>query len=160
MSDLRILWRRRIAFVAAVAWLLFIWSNSLQTAEESSQVSRGVLAWLVPFLARSGIPEELWHTLIRKLAHMAEFAAAGVLWFAALWSGKEKMSRIYRKCSGAAWLICIAAAVLDETIQKFVPGRSGELRDVCIDAIGSLMGILVMAIVIRIWECRKFTGKV
>ena len=160
MRDLRVVWCRWIALVSAFVWLLFIWSNSLQTAAESSQVSRGVLSWVVPFLARSGIPEELWHTLIRKLAHMAEFAAAGVLWFAALCPEKEKTPRMYRKCGGAAWLVCIAAAVLDETIQKFVPGRSGELRDVCIDVLGSLLGVLAAALAAWVWERRNFNGKV
>lgn len=160
MRDLRVVWCRRIALVAASAWLLFIWSNSLQTAAESAQVSRDVLSWVVPFLARSGIPEELWHTLIRKLAHMAEFAAAGVLWFAALRPEKEKTPRMYRKCSGAAWLVCLTAAVLDETLQKFVPGRSGELRDVCIDNLGALLGILTAALAAQIWERRNFNGKV
>ena len=39
-------------------------------------LSREVLSWTVPFLERSGIPEWLWHTLIRKLAHNDEYNKA------------------------------------------------------------------------------------
>lgn len=152
--------RHRMALVVALAWLVFIWSNSLQTAAESSQVSRGVLSWVVPFLTHSGIPEWLWHTLIRKLAHMTEFAAAGILWFVALWPQKKKTPCVYRKRGGAALLVCAAAAVLDESIQRFVPGRSGELRDVCLDILGAMLGILAAAMAAWIWERRSVRANV
>lgn len=132
---------------AAVLWLLFIWSNSLQTADESSQVSSGVLEWVAPLLTRIGLSEEIQHTLIRKLAHMAEFAVAGLLWSAALASRTENTPRIRWTRRGTALLVCLAAAIIDETIQRFVPGRSGELRDVCIDLAGAVLGILAAAVI-------------
>ena len=32
----------------------------------------------------------------------------------------------------------------------FVPGRSGELRDIGIDAAGSLLGVLIVLLVVRL----------
>ena len=38
----------------------------------------------------------------------------------------------------------IAAACIDETIQVFVPGRGPGLRDVAIDCLGVLLGIVLL----------------
>lgn len=51
-----------------------------------------------------------------------------------------------------ALLICILYAISDEIHQIFVPGRSGEIRDVVIDSSGSSTGILVYSIVSQIIE--------
>ena len=37
-----------------------------------------------------------------------------------------------------------AAACIDETIQVFVPGRGPGLRDVAIDCLGVLLGIVLL----------------
>ena len=139
--------RKLIWFSLAVVWMLVIWSNSMQTAEESSAVSQGVLSWFIPLLAQTGIPEEFWHSLIRKLAHMTEFAILGMLWCGALQVQRQKASRsrCFRRLY--ALLICIAAAAVDEIIQRFVPGRSGELRDVCIDLAGGVLGVLIVTLI-------------
>ena len=122
--------------VAAIAWTCFIWGNSLQTAAESSETSRGILAMITPILEQTGIPEEFWHTLIRKAAHMAEFAVLGVLWSV----GLVKKECIVWKRLCLVLVLCLATAAVDETIQLFVPGRSGELRDICIDFCGAFLG--------------------
>ncbi len=128
--------------ILALLWLLVIWGNSLQTAAESSQKSLGFLEFLTPLLAKLGIPEELHHTLVRKLAHLAEYGILGILWAEALLPVRTTAGKTKWACLGAAALICLAAAAVDETIQRFVPGRSGELRDVEIDFAGAVIGIL------------------
>lgn len=45
-------------------------------------------------------------------------------------------------------VICLAYAVSDEIHQYFVPGRSCELRDVFIDFSGSVLGIILIAIIL------------
>ena len=52
-----------------------------------------------------------------------------------------------------AWAIGTAYAVTDEIHQLFVPGRSCELRDICIDAVGVLCGCLI----IRLWTHYRTT---
>lgn len=44
---------------------------------------------------------------------------------------------------GFALLICVLYAISDEVHQKFIPGRSGEVRDVIIDTAGASVGISV-----------------
>lgn len=42
-------------------------------------------------------------------------------------------------------------AITDEIHQLFIPGRSGEIRDVCIDSLGVLTGIIFMLMIIKIY---------
>lgn len=134
--------------VPGTLWLLVIWGNSLQTAAESSQRSLGVLAFLMPLISLLGISEDLMHTLVRKLAHMAEFGILGMLWVAAL---LPKTGKCFKRVCGCG-LICLGAAAVDETIQLFVPGRSGELLDVSIDFAGSVLGIAFVILLMRIFR--------
>lgn len=117
----------------------------MQTANESSAQSLSVLELLIPLLSRIGVPEEYWHTLVRKLAHMTEFAVLGLLWSAALLSGTGNMPCTRWPRRGMALSLCLVVAIADESIQRLIPGRSGELRDVCIDLLGSMLGILAVA---------------
>lgn len=136
--------------ILGTLWLVFIWRNSLQTAVESSERSLGVLAFLMPLLSALGISEDIMHTLVRKLAHMAEFGILGMLWAAAVLPNRKKLAKGFCVCL----LICLGAAAVDETIQLFVPGRSGEVLDVCIDLTGSALGIGFAAILTH-WCGRK-----
>ena len=45
----------------------------------------------------------------------------------------------------AAWIMATLYAVLDEWHQTFVSGRSGQLRDICIDSAGALTGVFLAA---------------
>jgi VanZ family protein len=100
-----------------------------------------VVLWAAVIFALSSVPSlssglGAWDVVLRKLAHVAEYAVLGALLaralpdFAALWAG-------------------IAYAVADEVHQHFVPGRHGALLDVAIDASGVLAGILLARAVRR-----------
>ena len=94
-----------------------------------------VLVWAAVIFALSSVPGlgtglGTWDLLLRKLAHLVEFAILGALLARAvpeLW----------------ALLGGIAYAALDELHQHLVAGRTGALQDVAIDAVGVLVGILV-----------------
>ena len=131
--------RRGVWLGAAVLWMMFIWSNSMQTAAESSANSQGFLSLLMPLLEWTNIPEDSWHTLIRKAAHMAEFALLGFLWSNGLRSGERQQNDTWMRV-GCVLFLCLITALTDETIQLFVVGRSGELRDVWIDLAGGTIG--------------------
>jgi VanZ family protein len=49
-----------------------------------------------------------------------------------------------RQMWGLAWMLGTAYAVTDELHQRFVPERSCEPRDMCIDAAGVALGALIM----------------
>ena len=73
-----------------------------------------------------------WDTILRKLAHMAEFGLLWLLWWRALgYRGKALPA-----------LIAIAYAVTDELHQTTVEGRVGSPLDVLIDSAGVGLAIL------------------
>ncbi|MDY6314114.1 MAG: VanZ family protein, partial [Clostridia bacterium] len=64
---------------------------------------------------------------------------------------------MFKKTTAVISLLCSALyAASDEFHQLFVPGRSGEFRDVCLDSAGALTGILIF---ILIWSVKKWTLK-
>lgn len=97
-----------------------------------------VVLWASVIFTFSSIPDlssglGTWDTILRKLAHTAEYAVLGALLLRALG----------RKTS--AFLAGVAYAATDEVHQHFVAGRHGAPLDVAIDACGVLVGILVLA---------------
>ena len=72
-----------------------------------------------------------WDTILRKGAHLTEYAVLGVLLYRAL--GRE----------APALAAGIAYAASDELHQHFVRGRHASPVDVAIDAIGVCIGMLV-----------------
>ena len=94
-----------------------------------------VVAWAALIFALSSIPSlssglGTWDLVLRKLAHVTEFAVLGALLVRAV--GREL----------PAFAIGVAYAVTDEIHQHFVAGRSASVLDAAIDAGGVLVGIL------------------
>ena len=115
--------------------LAFIWGNSLLPGEVSGALSDWVKE-LVSRLLPEGEIGPSGGGLLRKLAHFTEFALLGLL-----------LSRLVRLMQKKDWYplpLGVAAACVDETIQRFVPGRGPSLRDVGIDSCGVLVGMVLM----------------
>jgi VanZ family protein len=74
-----------------------------------------------------------WDTVLRKLAHMAEF---GLLWFL-WWRALGYRDRLLPA------LIAVAYAITDELHQTTVEGRVGSPADVLIDSAGVALAMLV-----------------
>ncbi|MCP9488482.1 MAG: VanZ family protein [Solirubrobacteraceae bacterium MAG38_C4-C5] len=67
-----------------------------------------------------------WDLPLRKAGHMAAY---GALWLALLYAVGERRPAL-------ATALALAYAVSDEWHQSFVPGRTGTVTDVAIDALG------------------------
>ena len=138
----------RIVFTAAVAaCVAFIFYNSSQVAEISSEISGDFTVLLNKLLSYLPMEIVLSEAVVRKLAHVAEFALLGFLFTFCL--------RVYTKrlIAFSAWplLFGLFIAVCDEFLQKFIPGRSSQIRDIFIDFIGVCGGTAVaIAIVITL----------
>lgn len=123
-----------------VLWACFIWGHSLVPGTLSSQESGFVYRVLGPFFESLGILDgELCTFIIRKAAHVSEYALLGVLsvLFVRALADAGRLSGRRRALAAA---LCMLVPVVDETIQLFVPGRSGSVRDVCIDLCGMALG--------------------
>ena len=95
-----------------------------------------VFAWAAVIFAFSSIPSlstglGTYDTVLRKGAHITEYAILGALLYRAL--GREAL----------ALSIGIAYAATDELHQHFVRGRHASPIDVAIDAVGLCLGMLV-----------------
>ena len=101
-----------------------------------------VVLWATLIFVLSSLPSletglGTWDLVLRKLAHLGEFAILGALLVRAL--GREP----------AAAVLGSLYAVTDELHQVFVPGRHGSPLDWAIDTVGVLVGVLVFTRVAR-----------
>jgi VanZ family protein len=71
-----------------------------------------------------------WDLVLRKLAHLTEYAILGGLLARA--TGRPPL----------AIALGVVYAITDEIHQTFVPGRAGRPLDVAIDAVGVCLGVL------------------
>lgn len=136
----------RILFtIGAAVCTLYIFSNSLEVATASSLRSQSVMQTINHLLGRVGLGPVSEH-LIRKLAHFAEYCLEGLLFTLCL--------RVYtrRFVRHISWplLLGLLTAVTDETIQRYVPGRSSQVTDVWIDFAGITAGMLTALILLLI----------
>ena len=83
---------------------------------------------------------------VRKLAHFAEYCLEGMLLTLCL---RVYTARFVRHIS---WPLLggLLTAVTDETIQKYVSGRSSQLTDVWIDFAGIVAGLMVALVILLI----------
>ena len=134
--------------------IAFIWGNSLLTADLSRAFSRWVGKILALFVSVDGTEEvEGGHHLLRKLAHFTEFTCLGIClsWLVRMLRN-GKWEQYVLPLMGGVLVACV-----DETIQIFVPGRGPGIKDVGIDSLGVILGIVLISLCtsIKIKKWRK-----
>jgi VanZ family protein len=95
-----------------------------------------VLVWAAVIFTFSAIPSlssglGIWDTVLRKCAHVTEYAVLGALLYRAF------------EREAPALAAGIAYAATDEVHQHFVRGRHASPVDVGIDAVGVAVGMLL-----------------
>lgn len=141
--------KRMIWTMAAVIYILFIYSNSLKPADLSSADSGHVLESLKNLFLSAGI-ESRWLTehIIRKAGHFAEYTLLGIILYQCVKLYEFGMERRLFIHGMAGFLI----PFIDETIQLFVTGRSGQISDVWLDCSGVATGTVIAALLFFIYE--------
>ncbi len=130
--------KRQIGWHAALLlYVAFIYFNSLTPAALSSQESSSVLRLIHGVLGELGLAAP-WITehVVRKCAHFGEYFILGMLLTQSLnGTGLKREGRVLGQ-------LCLTAAVplIDETLQLFTPGRSGQISDVWLDMGGAVAG--------------------
>ena len=132
------------------------------SAEESSYIV-DIVKGIINSVSNSSIELELLTKIVRKLAHFTEYLVFGILLMLSIKSlaeiisdhkNKEMLSSRKGKTKSKvliiwfllAWTFGTLYAISDEFHQYFVPGRSCELRDVCIDSAGVAVGCIIAAL--------------
>ena len=126
-------------WMPVIAWmtLIFIASTDLMSGQQTSRFIGPFLLWLISDISPEGIAAV--QLLVRKAAHVTEYAVLAMLVFRALSGGRSRTAL-------QPWIVLgIAAlyAALDELHQSFVASRTGSPRDVAIDIFGALLGVLI-----------------
>lgn len=149
--------RSRLWWLGPLAVLLvslFIWGHSLAPAAQSSAESGKIVDLLAPVLDKAGVEPGLRQTVVRKAAHMAEFALLAAVWMVIL---VRCVTVSWPRKLGIAASVCMATAFVDETIQLYRPGRSGQISDVWVDLLGAAAGVLAVSAVAGLihWRNRR-----
>jgi VanZ family protein len=125
-------------------WLgvIFLGSIDLMSAEHTSRFIVPFLRWLKPDIS----PETLAsiHFIVRKCAHLGEYAVLALLLFRAaiLTNLKRSLAILYV----SVWVACLFVATTDEFHQTFVASRGASATDIMIDSGGAILGLLIGAI--------------
>lgn len=122
--------------------LAFIWGNSLLPGEISGMLSDWVKDILALLL--QGTPGKPGGGgLLRKLAHFTEFTCLGIClrWLFGMLQSKRTQQLVLPLLCG------VCAAAIDETIQCFVPLRGPSIKDVGIDSLGVVLGIVIISLI-------------
>lgn len=148
---------RGLARLLPLGVMALIFFFSSQTGEASSKVSGGLIESAVRAAGPAfGVHEEnqiaetaeRLQFIVRKSAHAGIYCALGVFTMLAMLTYPYSM----RLRARASALVCALYAVSDEVHQLFVPGRSGEVRDVFIDTAGAAAGILLVLSAALLWK--------
>lgn len=136
---------RVIFTIALIACIAFIFRNSLESGALSSARSQAVMQKINEILSVVNFGPLSEHT-VRKLAHFAEFTLEGFLLMLCL---RVYTNRFVRHIS---WPLLggMTTALLDETIQRFIPNRTSQVTDVWIDMAGVVFGALIALILLLI----------
>lgn len=143
--------KKIIWHILLIAYILFIFSNSLTPADESSAESGFVLRLVHQAIHAVGLTAP-WLTehIIRKCAHFGEYTVLGILLFQSmnhLGVGAAARRQLHM-------LLIFFVPFVDETLQLFTEGRSGQISDVWLDMSGVITGTILYLCI-----CLLVTGK-
>ncbi len=90
--------------------------------------------------------------LLRKTAHVIEFMGLSMSLIYAL-----MRTHLVSKSMLLSFLISVGYAAFDEAHQLLISGRTANIRDVGIDSIGVVLGIILVRIILEVLSKRKGT---
>lgn len=130
-------------YAPLIAWLAFISfaSSDSFSAGNTSRIIGPLVLWLFP----NTTPESLAvvHVVIRKLAHLTEYAILGFLAARAFRTSPHPAIR--RRWFLISLGLIVAYALLDEYHQSFVPTRTASVFDSFYDMTGGLIALVIVA---------------
>ncbi len=127
-----------------IIWMTLIFSAS--TGAGSSGHSFRLVMFLISFIREREISLtfdtlDSVNLILRKVAHISEYAILALLAARYIQFGA---SQLKRSTIFGSFVICVVYASIDELHQRFVPGRTGAVRDVLIDSTGALTALVLM----------------
>ena len=146
--------------------LIFSASSDRSSGHRSSRIIGPIVRWLAPNISEKNL-NTIVH-VVRKTAHVTEYAVLAMLLFRALRKPRSRRGdeadtsqRAHVappglfpcRAAALAFGITVLYAITDEFHQTFVPSRQGHVQDVLIDSCGAAAGLLVLWIIHRWRKC-------
>lgn len=131
--------RKAGAWLCALAWMGVIFLMSAMPGDVSGAQSGRlvqVISSAIAALFGAAVPADVLSLLVRKGAHMAEYATLFLLYRRALTLSGARRPGL------AALGLCACYAATDEFHQAFVAGRGPSVADVGIDTLGAAIALL------------------
>jgi VanZ family protein len=132
------------AWLAVLLCIAVIWTLSGESFSgySTSRIVGPLLRWLFPDISHETLRHA--HFLVRKGAHLTEYAVLAVLSFRAL---RLSLHLSLLRVIGLALGLVLAVAGADELRQSLLPMRTGSLADVTLDFAGGALGLgLIIAL--------------
>lgn len=145
--------KKIILVILIIIWIITVFMFSGEGGKESKQTSGGIVGFIVDRIydtsnmsqkERADKIEDLQRP-IRKLAHFTIYTLGGAITFGFV----DKFNVRNKEKVIDSLIFCLICAILDETHQYYVPGRSCEIKDVLIDTIGASIGIFIAQFIIK-----------
>lgn len=143
--------RKIVSIILVLIWMSVIFSFSNQRGEGSGNTSRKiskVIVRIIDIQNRYSDFEkdnliEVVEPILRKIAHLTTYAIGGIAIANCVWQfcSKEKRAIGISTCIGVLY------AISDEVHQLMIDGRNGNIKDVIIDSIGILIGIMIFLLI-------------
>lgn len=135
----------RVIFTSlSVLIISFIFGNSLLDASASTVHSTGVREFINSIISNFGFEFEFTENFVRKCAHFVEYFVLSLSLFFMYLSYLKKNTRILI----ATLLTGLVTACIDETIQLFSAGRSGQFSDVMLDFSAVITAACILYVVV------------
>lgn len=126
-------WGPLILWMAVISGL----STDAFSAAETGRLLMPLLRLLFPGASPASL--DLLHAVVRKGAHVTEFAILALLWYRALdW----RRSGWQTKAALTALVLAAGFGALDEAHQMFVPSRTASIVDIGWDSLGAALGLV------------------
>jgi VanZ family protein len=123
--------------------VIFLGSTDLMSAEHTSRFIVPFLRWLKPDISAETLASI--HFILRKCAHVGEYAVLGLLLLRAatlMMNFKRSMAILYVSVLS----VCLFVAATDEFHQALVASRGASVRDIMIDSGGAILGLVIGSI--------------
>lgn len=149
-------WRRRLwRYGPVVLWIAFICyaSTAAMSATQTSRIIGPLLRWLFPAITDSQLLAA--HMVVRKLAHLTEYAILALLAARAFITSSKNILR--RRWLAASLALAVSLALLDELNQSFTPSRGGSIWDSLLDVTGASLALAFLAL-LRLRGRRQTSG--
>lgn len=137
-------------YLLLIVWMGFIFFLSAEGAD-GSQARSGVLVGVLKESLSTDLTDSFLSFLTRKAAHIVAYFVLGLIIYSIIKTYKLTIKRTIV----LSIILALLYAIFDEVHQLFVPGRSGEIRDVLIDTVAAGAGVGACNLYYRIRNNRK-----